>query len=233
MRSSQRSISKLVRVLQFGPQASASQQALTFDVSVIAEVCDEMFQVRSKSESDRRNRSSCLSGVIGSYPPTRKTCRRPIILTPMSYRSEITPKPSKFAAVTKPAMGDGWTPRMFSAPSSGLGARQDHPNAPQSRAVEGTLSFEQIGRSRKSEGLGLWQIRDIRSESSASTLSRERSVLPEPARLLLLPLDNPLQVFSRRPFRSRLSAQVFARNFHHVQKGFFRRGDDHRADKCR
>src|SRR3984957_3606589 len=106
MRSSQRSISKLVRVLQFGPQASASQQALTFDVSVIAEVCDEMFQVRSKSESDRRNRSSCLSGVIGSYPPTRKTCRRPIILTPMSYRSEITPKPSKFAAVTKPAMGD-------------------------------------------------------------------------------------------------------------------------------
>jgi hypothetical protein len=69
MRSSHRSISKVIRVFQFGPQASTSQQALTFDISVMAEVCDETFQVRSKLESDRRNRSNCLSGTIGSYPP--------------------------------------------------------------------------------------------------------------------------------------------------------------------
>src|SRR6202044_2095787 len=69
MRSSQRSISNVIRVFQFGPQASASQHALTFDVFVIAEVCDETFQVRSKLESDRRNRSNWLSGSIGSYPP--------------------------------------------------------------------------------------------------------------------------------------------------------------------
>jgi hypothetical protein len=73
----------------------------------------------------------------------------------MSYRSEITPKPSKFAAFTKPAMGDEWTQRVFSAPLIGLDAGHDDLNAPQSRAVEGALSFEQIGRSRKSEGLGL------------------------------------------------------------------------------
>jgi hypothetical protein len=66
--------------------------------------------------------------------------------------------------------------------------------------------------------MGLWQIRDIRSESGASTLSRERSVLPEPARLLLLQLDNPLPLAS---FHPGLSAQVFARNFIMFRRGFF------------
>jgi hypothetical protein len=73
----------------------------------------------------------------------------------MSYRSEITPKPSKFAAITKPAMDDECTQRVFSAPLSKLDARHYHPNAPLSRAVQGALSFEQIGRPRKSEGMGL------------------------------------------------------------------------------
>jgi hypothetical protein len=94
------------------------------------------------------------------------------------------PKPSKFAAVHKPRMGDV-------LPFSRTRATSD-PNSPLPFAVERkALCAQPAG------GTSVWQIRDIRSESGTSTLFRKRSVLPETARLsYCYKSDRPLQLKS-------------------------------------
>jgi hypothetical protein len=92
------------------------------------------------------------------------------------------PKPSKFAAVHKPTMGDEWTvtirTRRCLPPSN-------------------VKPFARRRQSGISSGTSLWQIRDIRSESWASTLFRKRSVLPETARLsYCCKSDHPLPLKS-------------------------------------
>jgi hypothetical protein len=80
-------------------------------------------------------------------------------------------------------MADEWTVTdVFSAVQRARRA----PPAIRTRRCRPPSNAKPFARSRQSGIPGdtsLWQIRDIRSESGASTLFRKRSVLPEPARL--------------------------------------------------
>ena len=191
MRSSQRSISNVIRVFQFGPQAS--------DVPASA----HFRRVR-----DRRGLRRDVPGSLEA----RKRPAKPLELTFGIYR--IVPTDMK----------DMSSPDHFSLTPMSMSPRKSRRSLASLRlftkpASNGILRHAQSGRSSKNPGgVGLWQIRDIRSESGASTLSRQRSVLPEAARLLLLQLDSPLPFRFFHPGRFRSG---FCQEFSSCSEGVF------------
>ena len=97
---------KVTRVFQFGPQASTSQEELTFDELASAGVCDETFQVRLKLDRRPTKPFKLPFGKDRIIPADMKDMSSPdhFSSTPMSYRSEIAPELpglGKFAASHK------------------------------------------------------------------------------------------------------------------------------------
>ena len=195
MRSSQRSISKVIRVFQFGPQASASQHALTFDILAIAEVFDETFQVRLEARKRPAKPFELLFGIYRIVPTDMKDMSSPdhLSLTPLSYRSEIAPIAQKRSQLlAKPTTGDELIladvcspvkrPRLELTGSSELTAVVCHQErSPLRGAVE-----------RRSGGTGLWQIRDIRRNQAPRRHLASDPCCPNRRARPIATLDNPL-----------------------------------------